>query len=281
MTFCLPESSFRVTRRCARTSLKCILDFRVMSIALVCFAASIGHGQAPQSDARAVSLATQSIAALSGGNVISDVTLIGTGVWTVAGNSETANATLMAKGTAESRFDMLLGAGPRSEIRNDGSATALGEVLIPDGTILRWGFQDTLLNAAWFFPQLSILASTGDSRLIFLYIGQERRNGAAVQHIQTYRYSATNTAAVQQWSTMDIYLDSISFFPVAFVFNIYSIDGSQIIPAEIDFASYVSVGGVQVPFRVQRYVAGNLGVDFTVTSAQFNSGLQDSLFAIQ
>jgi hypothetical protein len=231
----------------------------------------------PQSDPQALSLVSQSITALTGGTIISDVTLSGNAVW----NNGTASASLKAKGTGESRFDIALGDGPRSEIRNDRSSSALGEVLAPDGSIFQWSLQNCMVNAAWFFPHLSVLGITGDATLVFSYIGQENRSGEAVQHIQSYRYSSTNTAAVQQWSAMDIYLDATSLLPTAFVFNTYSTDGSQTIPVEIDFSNYQAINGIQVPFQIQRSVAGNLGLSFSVVSVQFNSGLSDSLFAIQ
>lgn len=231
----------------------------------------------PQSDPQALSLVSQSITALTGGTIISDVTLSGNAVW----NNGIESAILKAKGTGESRFDISLSAGPRSEIRNDESSTALGEVLAPEGSIFQWSLQNCMVNATWFLPQLSVLGITGDATLIFSYIGQENRSGEAVQHIQSYRYSSTNTAAVQQWSTMDIYLDATSLLPTAFVFNTYSTDGSQTIPVEIDFSNYQAINGIQVPFQIQRSVAGNLGLSFSVVSVQFNSGLSDSLFAIQ
>jgi hypothetical protein len=234
----------------------------------------------PQSDPQALSLVAQSFSALTGGTVVTDATLTGTAVWTVASNSENASATLLAKGTGESRFDMALSEGLRSEIRNDASSSALGEAIASDGSILQWASQNCMVNAAWFLPHLSVLAETGNSAEIFSYIGQESRNGEAVQHIQTYLYSATN-ASVQQWSAMDIYLDAASLLPTSFVFNVYSTDGSQTIQVEVDFSNYQPVNGALVPFRIQRYVAGNLGFDFSVASVQFNSSLQDSLFAIQ
>jgi hypothetical protein len=252
----------------------------VVSLILL-FVSVISAQNPPQSDPQALSFVSQSLVALTAGTTISDVTLSGTGVWTVATNSETANATLMAKGVSESRFDMALSAGIRSEIRNDNSTSAQGEVLASDGSIFQWGTQNCMVNAAWFFPQLSILSETANSALIFSYVGQESHNGQAVQHIQSYLYSSANPAPVQQWSTMDIYLDSVSLLPSAFVFNTYSPDGSQTVPVEIDFLSYQTVSGVQVPSRIQRYVAGNIGLDFSVTGVQLNSGLQDSLFAIQ
>jgi hypothetical protein len=252
-------------------------------VPLILLVVSIGSAQnPPQSDPQALSLVSQSITSLGGSTSISDVTLSGTAVWSNGTDTETANATLMAKGTGESRFDMTLNAGPRSEIRNDGSATAQGELFATDGSVNQWAYQNCLVNASWFFPQLSALGVTGDPTLIFVYVGQETRNGAAVQHIQSHRYSAHDSASTQQLSTMDIYLDATSFLPSAFVFSIHpNNDSTQNIPVEIDFSSYQALNGVQVPSHIQRYVAGNLGFDFSVTSAQFNSGLQDSLFAIR
>src|SRR5260370_4028376 len=231
------------------------------------------QNQPPPSDPQALSLVSQSMAALTGGRNISDVTLSGTANWSNGTNNEAASATLMAKGTGESRFDMTLTAGPRSEVRNDGSTTYQGELLASDGSVNPWAAQNCLVNAGWFFPQLSVLGITGDATLIFLYVGQETRNGATVQHIQSYRYSSNNTATTQRLSTMDIYLDAASFLPAAFLFNVYPNDDStQNIPVEVDFSTYQSLNGIQVPYRIQRYVAGNLRFDFSFTCAQFNSG---------
>ncbi len=249
-------------------------------------ALSLSQNPPPQSDAQAVALAQQSMAALTGGNSISDVTLIGTVSWTNGSNTETSSAVLMAKGTGESRFDMTLSAGPRSEIRNDSSNDIRGEVLLTDGSVLPWGIGNCWVNAVWFFPQLSTLGVNGDPSLILAYMVQETRNGVSVQHVQSYRYivgaTPEATALNQQLSTMDIYLDSSSLIPAAYVFNLHSEDGaSPDLPVEVDFSDYRSVNGILVPFRIQRYVAGSLGLDFSVSSAQLNSGLPDSQFLIQ
>jgi hypothetical protein len=232
-----------------------------------------------------VCLATQSIAVLTGGTSVSDVMMNGTATWNVASLSETASATLTAKGTGASRFDMALSDGPRSEIRNDGSNGARGELTTPDGSLIPWGLENCLVNAVWFFPHLSVLSATGDSSFIFSYIGQETRNGTTVQHIRSYRYivGATSeaTALNQQLSTMDIYLDAASLLPTAFTFYIHSDATDPGLPVEVDFSAYQSMNGVQVPFRIQRYVGGNLGLDFTVTSALINSGVSDNQFDIQ
>jgi len=41
------------------------------------------------------------------------------------------------------------------------------------------------------------------------------------------------------------------------------------------------VNGIQVPLRIQRLVQNGLAVDLVLTGAAFNSGLSDSLFAVQ
>ncbi|MBI3475374.1 MAG: hypothetical protein HY010_06560 [Acidobacteria bacterium] len=244
-----------------------------------------GQNQTPLSDPQAVSLVSQSLIAL-GGPSVSDVTMNGTAAWSVASLTETASATMTAKGTGASRFDMALSDGPRSEIRNDASDGARGELTTPDGSLIPWGLENCLVNAVWFFPHLSVLSATGDSSLIFSYIGQETRNGTTVQHIRSYRYivgaTVEATALTQQLSTMDMYLDAASLLPTAFVFKISSGDGEDpSLQVEVDFSAYQSVNGVQVPFRIQRYVGGNLGLDFSVASVQVNSGVSDSLFSIQ
>ena len=176
---------------------------------------------------------------------------------------------------------MTLSAGPRSEIRNDGSTTAQGELLATDGSVHHVGIPELHRQRRLVLSAVISLERGWRSHIDFHLRWEETRNLTTVQHIQSYRYSAHDNATTQRLSKMDIYLDAASLLPTAFAFNTYSTDGSQTVPVEVDFSNYQTVGGIQVPFRIQRYVAGSLGFDFSVTSVQFNSGLPDSLFAIQ
>jgi hypothetical protein len=72
----------------------------------------------PQSNPQAVSFASQSIAALTGGNPVSDVTLSGNAIWTFGTDSETGTATAYGKTNAESQLDLAISGGNRSELRN-------------------------------------------------------------------------------------------------------------------------------------------------------------------
>ena len=71
----------------------------------------------PASDPLAVALAQQSVTALTGGGAILDVTL-NTNVLSIYGSdSENGTGVFSAKGTGESRIDLNLNGGSRSDVR--------------------------------------------------------------------------------------------------------------------------------------------------------------------
>lgn len=72
----------------------------------------------PPSDPQALAFAAASISALTGGTTIGDATLTGSVTWTAGSDSETGTATLEALGTGESRIDLALTTGTRTEIRD-------------------------------------------------------------------------------------------------------------------------------------------------------------------
>lgn len=75
--------------------------------------------QQPQSDPQAVALAAQSIAALTNGTVIVDVTLSGSVPWTGGTSSENGTASAYGKSNVESRLALTLPDGSRSEAREE------------------------------------------------------------------------------------------------------------------------------------------------------------------
>jgi len=260
---------------------------RWFGLALVLLLSCVTSAQnSPQSDPQAVAFASQAMAALTNGVAISDMTLTGNTTWIAGSDNETGSATLQSKGTGESRVDLNLSGGTRTEIRNDSSSSAQGETIAPDGTLQAWAPHNCYTNASWFFPALSILAETSDSSLIFAYVGQEVRGATSVQHLRVYRYSPSKrlafTTYVQKLSAEDIFLDSTSLLPVAFVFNTHPEDDPETnIIVEIDFNNFQPANGLQVPMHVQKLIDGGLAVDLSVTGVVLNSGLTDSPFASQ
>src|SRR5438876_6814510 len=76
-----------------------------------------GQTATATSDPQALTLAAHSIAAMIGGNSVTDISITGN-VTSIAGDIETGMMTLLAKGTSESRMVLSLSGGTRTETRN-------------------------------------------------------------------------------------------------------------------------------------------------------------------
>jgi hypothetical protein len=250
---------------------------------LVLLLVSIASAQTqPQSDPQAVSLASQAISALTSATTISDVTLSGNVTWSGGSTPQTGTITLLASGIAESRMNISLPKGTWTEIRDGSTGVAQGQWIAPSGKSGLFASQNCATDAAWFFPALGSLGA-GQSNVL-LYVGEETRNGEAVQHIQSYQYQQNlwgNVPSPQQLSTMDFYLDATSLLPVAITFNIHPDNTATAnLPVEVDFLSYQTLSGAVVPAHIQRSLQGNVLVDITISAASLNTGLPLSDFEI-
>lgn len=257
-----------------------MLSVAAMLVLSSCFGSA--QTAVPKSDPQALALASSAIAALTGGRSIQDVTLLGDVTWN-AGNNDTGTVTLRALGSNESRVDLALAAGTRSEIRDASTGAAKGKWDSPDGKSGVFAYQNTMTDAVWFFPAFGSLA--GGPNVVLSYVGQESRNDQPVQHLRSIIYhpelSGGAGPSLQRLSTMDFYLDATSLLPVAVLYNQHPDDNVAVnIPIEIDYSNYQSVSGVQVPMHIQKSANGSLTLDVAVTSAAFNSGLSMSLFSV-
>lgn len=234
-------------------------------------------------DPTAVNLATRSLAALNGSLQVADITLAGTATRTAGSDVESGNITLKAMGASLSRFDLAVSGGTRTEIFNLAGDTAQGFWSSADGVQHTAATHNCLAGEVWFFPALSVLSQISDPNLAITYVGQETKSGSIVQHIRLSYQSPSLSAADNQLygelTVTDIYVDPGSFLPVAIAFNTHpDNDALTNIPVEIDFSNYQAVQGVQVPFRIQKFMNGTLFMDVTITTAQLNSGLASSAF---
>ncbi len=245
------------------------------------------QNQPPQSDPQAVALATQSISALTNGVAVSDVTLSGNVTWSGGSSSQSGRAIAYGKTNIDSRLDMTLPDGNRSELRNSAGGPPQGAWIDAKGQSTPSAIQNCWTDAVWFFPALtSLSAINNDPTLVLVYVGPETHNGSSVQHIQSYHYVSNKnlnvTAFTEQVSTVDYYLDSATFVPLSIVFNAHpDDDASTNISVEIDFSNYQLMSGVIVPLHITKTWQGSPLLDFMVTNVILNSGLPDSLFSIQ
>lgn len=244
---------------------------------------------ASASDPQALKLATQAVAALTGGVPVTDVTLSANVIWVAGSEYDTGTGTLAAKGEVESRIDLNLGEKTRSEIRTSSGgvpegAWVAGSASEPSSAKQQpYSTHNCLTDASWFFPTLSSLNQTANPEFVFSYVGQEQHNGVSTQHLRVSRIfpEDTKNLALQALSATDFYLDPTSFLPLAIVFSVHpDADMNTNIRSEIGFANYRAVSGVLVPFHIQRMLNGTVVLDIVVNSATVNSGLQDSVFSL-
>jgi hypothetical protein len=229
------------------------------------------------SSPQAVALASQALSALTGSTQVNDVTLTATGTRTAGSDVETGSVTLKALGSGESRLDLSVAGGTRSEIRNLNSNSApQGSWIGLDGTVHSMANHNCMTDAAWFFPALSVLSQLLNPNLVATYVGQETKNDAAVQHL----HFVVQAGLSQQLSAEDIYLDASSYLPVALTFNAHPDNNAGTnISVEIDFLNYQTVNGVQVPLHIQKLLNGTLLFDLTIQNVTLNSGLTDAAFS--
>jgi hypothetical protein len=239
---------------------------------------------APQTVARhpqALTLIASSLKAVRGSVTVNDVILQATANYVAGSDEESGTATLTALGNKQSLVQLDLSGGTRQEIRNGLAGAWSG----PDGTAHSMAIHNCWVDAAWFFPALTLEALQADSTLGVAYLGPGERNGAAAIHLQFFHavpgQTVAMTANIQKLSALDLYLDPKSLLPVALGFNTHPDNDLNLnIPIEVRFAEYRSVSGVLVPFRVQKFLQGTLTLDLAVTQAAVNSGVASSRFTV-
>jgi len=257
----------------------------VLSLSL--FVASFSVAQTSTvSDLQALTLAERSIAAMTAGSAVSDVTLSGSATWVAGSDTETGPATLTAKGTTESRVDLNLSGGERTEVRSSADGSPQGDLIKDGGAATVEAAHNCFTDTAWFFPPLSSLAELSVSGFLASYMGQESLNGIAVQHLRIWQSVSSQDAsaakAIIHLSTIDWYLDSATFLPVAAKFTTHPPETFGVdMPVEILFSNYQRVNGVLLPLHIQKLLNGGLTLDLTISSAVLNSGLSDSDFNLQ
>jgi hypothetical protein len=262
-----------------------VLAVSVALIAVMLAGDASGQTQ-PPSDPQALTYAAQSVAAMSGGNTVTDVTLTGTAnTWMVGSTADSGTITLKIGGYGESRIDMQLSSnGPWSLIRDSSTGVQQGEWL-RQGASGQYSLQNCVTDAAWFYPLFSAMAVAPNGGIVLSYIGLETLGASQVQHLRSYYFEqgldSGSQAQLQQTSTIDYYLDATTFLPIQELFSAFDDSGfGGAIPVQVLFLNYQSLGGVATPQEIQEYIGGTLQLDVSVTSVAVNTGIPISSFTI-
>lgn len=261
--------------------------FTLFVVAIPAFCQAVSQTSAVR-DAQAIALAQSAVKALTGNVEVADITLTGSATETLGSRTETGQITLTGMGKLFSQVTFNSTAGTVTEIRRLSNAGSPEGVWIGlDGTSHTVPAHNSTTDAAWFFPALGMMSQVTRRFISAAYVGPEDRDGVSAQHIHlAIAYPNTSPSApkslaiIADLSGTDIYLNSSSLLPMAVAFNTHP-DKNVLtkIPVEVDFSDYRLVEGVQVPFRIQKFLNGVLLYDISVESASINSGLTAANFS--
>jgi hypothetical protein len=234
----------------------------------------------PVGDGKAVALATQSLAALTGKSAIADVTLTGS---VELNGTDAGTGVLKALGTEESRIDLTTSSGASTELRDAQSGSPRGQWGSGAQNAKAIPLQNCQTDAVWFFPALTSLGGRGNRNL--KYLGQETHNDVTVEHVRSYLLDAKLPrdvgSRVETLTAVDFYLDAATLLPIALSFNVHPNDDNNVdLLTEIQFSNYQNINGVMVPMKIQKYLQGNLLLDFTVSNVALNTDLSMTDFAV-
>jgi hypothetical protein len=240
----------------------------------------------PTSDPQALTLAAQSLNAMTGGTAFTDATLTGNVTRTVGANDDNGTASFKIRLGTGSRLDLNLGKGQRTEIHNRQNASPKTSWSGPDHASHAAPLHNSWVDNGWYFPATPLASMISDPQVSLSYVGQESRNGMAVEHLRASRHvsgqSATVAALVESLSTVDLYLDAATALPAALAFNGHPDNDAGVdFPIEIQFSNYQLVNGSQVPMTVEKFVNGVTFLKISFTQFVPNSGLAVADFQIQ
>ncbi len=253
-------------------------------VAILLLTIPLAAQQPAPRDPQGSALLSQALANLGGRIAVNDVTLTGTANRIAGSDNELGAATLKATAVGQSRIDLALPSGTRSEVRDISQAPPGGIWSGPDGVAHAIALHNLLVDPTWPFPSFAISRVISTPSYAISYVGRENRANKTVDHLTVYQQAQSQSEAdlmIQHLTQTDIFLDSAMLLPVAVAFNTHSDDDAGLdIPVEIDFSDYRVANGLQVPFHVQTYLNNGLTLDLQFQTAAFNSGIPASTFSV-
>jgi hypothetical protein len=250
------------------------MDFKLSTAAIVGAIALSTTAFAQQAQAPVLAFLQGSLTAMVGRSSVQDVTL--TGSVTDSSGSKTAIGSFTAKAffPGNSRVDVSLPGGTTSEVRIIGTSGVAGTWATDDGTSHAIPQHNLMTESAWFFPAFTLKNLLTNPAMSVSYIGQE----GTLVHFTAYEIpigaSPEVGATQRRLSQIDIYLDAATLLPARLSFNTHPDNNALLdLPVDVQFFNYQSANGVNLPFRIQKFLNRGLISDLQVQSAAFNTGL--------
>jgi hypothetical protein len=262
--------------------------FLIAVLSLLNFRHPIAH-QTTSASPQAGQILQQALAALNGTTTTRDVTLTGSAHYIAGSDDEAGTATLKATDLGDSRIDLTLPSGNRSEVINLSAGLPAGQWSGTDGARHPIAFHNLLSEPAWFAPVTAISRRLSGSGFAATYVGAETLDSQNVHHISVTQpallasasSSPSQTDLFTHLTQIDLYIDTTTFLPAAVSFNVHPDDNELLdIPIQIRYSDYRLVNGQQIPFHILKFLNNTLFLDIQLDSATVNTGLPSTTFGV-
>jgi hypothetical protein len=253
-----------------------------------------------QQGAQGASILQQSLAAMTGGATISDVTLTGTVTVNNGSASESGAITLVATAAGQAQSTLALPSGTRLNTENYAANPRASSLTGPNGTTQTPPEDLMGPHPAWFCPAL-LIGAIAPQTYVASYVGPLTLNGSAVQHVSFWpqasnaQTSSFVTAGQQvltgpgpslplQTGQEELFVDSSSMLPQELIIRMqgYRSDSNSTDPSHftipvlvdehIQFSEYRQVQGRMVAFHIQVSFGPIPLMDIQLSSVSINTG---------
>ena len=208
-------------------------------------------------------------------STLTDVQLTGTVTWHLGPDSDSGTFTLAATRSGQSRIDLQLSSGTRSEVRLDNGMNS-HLYLGTSGNWTESAVHNSFVDANWFFPLFSTAALASERSFVITSAGT-----ASVQtQLSPNALSGASAATLQTLSTATFDVDPTTHLPTRMRWSTHPDNDYGVnIRYEVRYSNYQMIHGVAVPFHIQRYFNGMLELDLTITNVVLNPGVPSSDFS--
>jgi len=211
----------------------------------------------------------QAKAAFTSNSAISNITLDGTFISTEGSLRQEGNAHLVAgsDGTYSVALTKSSGAAGEARTRTDSDVGCTWQDARGNDHPVDWSNCQT---PAWFLPELSLFLSSPPTAEWGLLA---QNADVATPHLK-FNYSSSGTTPsgkVPIRTALDLELSSTTLLPSKATYFMHPDNHLNFnILVQIVYQNYREISGVNIPFRIQKFVNGTLVLDITLNSATVN-----------
>lgn len=193
-------------------------------------------------------------------------------------DGQSGSLIVKTKGTSATVERLLATDTDQMTVFSQGVAKVTANGVVEDTSLESASSSDSCILA---LPLLSRVLATPDYAIEF--VGTESIEGKAATHIRFRNVFASQPklAALERFTTKDIWIDSATNLPVRISYEQRSGSGAVAgIAVQLDFSNYKSASGYTLPYTIKRSFNGTYWGTLTIQDAQFNSGLTDAEFSV-